>query len=975
MAFGKYRHSNIQGDKGTNWNIEIWKDGYTGSSSEFSTRGEGFTITWSGSGGKRTPTFLGSQLTLNFLIENGGDEDFVYDVLDNGFQSYYIRIYKGAVIDDNIWWYGWIQPSFDTIQNAPYPYTYNLVATDSVGYLDQLKPSSFADENDKRSSSNLVTEFFNTFQTGSYTGLNIGGSTANNLNPAPDNYEWLRTSADWWREGDELLYNTTNPLSLYSISKGGFAEETKYNEDGEIVEGGNPLQFKAQEVFRGICRLMGLRGFLSDGRYNIIQPNLLQNNNSGALKTYNYTAFAAGSSVDNINTILSIDQNNNNLLGGSSFTYEPPLESASLSYSQGKSTFEISAGTNIETTAFPVGYLIANSGMYKLTFIVHNYIAVLKDDFNFNTNPNHDVFSNSYTNTCNIEIKLSDGVDNYYLQVYDDTSLEWVLSNSAPLTLDTTRGRYPLFASPLNNSAGGMSTYDVSNNPQWDATDIYPCKRTQFTSGPGELSYEFRTLIRFIADVHAAPISGSVTLKTTSSNVYLQRAMNTADFNSSINTPTPTYNRTDAIALTYEPIDDNEVNTTPTEVVFRATQDEVIALDTEDLGTLPIGQRMTGTDDLSIVSDKLYSIQYTDGIEIKPAIQGFRNGNSGNYAPIMRLVCEEYLTPQVKPLQILQANIKSADISPMKVVRYSLNNDSNYEYYQFLGGTFKANSEVMSGEWYKLESEIEYVTGGISSFKPIDSDPTNSENEQISRTINNIHSRDTAYRDFDVYGVLDTELEEGVSADKVEFAVNSLGKIYDNQRLRLSLPDGSNSIVVISDGDNLTTSDQVNIDAFTPLITYPVGSLLSAMVTDLSNVITGSDNLTPGVNETTIYIQPQRFDVSNDNNMTLYSRKDMGSIQGTESSRIEIYASTFIPAGYQVEAVDVWSNQNRDFDIKESAVDVNTTTSIQSGGVCNTTLFLTTPLAATDGKYLIITYYPRSTTDEIYGAKITIDKT
>ena len=60
MAFGKYRYSNIIGEKDTNWNIEIWKDGFTevgDTPTEFKMQGEGFEITWNGQGSDRSPTF------------------------------------------------------------------------------------------------------------------------------------------------------------------------------------------------------------------------------------------------------------------------------------------------------------------------------------------------------------------------------------------------------------------------------------------------------------------------------------------------------------------------------------------------------------------------------------------------------------------------------------------------------------------------------------------------------------------------------------------------------------------------------------------------------------------------------------------------------------------------------------------------------------------------------------------------------
>ena len=92
MAFNKLRHSNIKGEKGSDWNIEIWKDGFSGSSTEFNTQGEGFEITWNGSGGTRVNSFLGSECSLNIYIQNSTDETFAQDVLSSGFQLSLIHI-------------------------------------------------------------------------------------------------------------------------------------------------------------------------------------------------------------------------------------------------------------------------------------------------------------------------------------------------------------------------------------------------------------------------------------------------------------------------------------------------------------------------------------------------------------------------------------------------------------------------------------------------------------------------------------------------------------------------------------------------------------------------------------------------------------------------------------------------------------------------------------------------------------------
>ena len=844
MAFGKYRYSNIIGEKGTNWNIEIWKDGFTGGGdnpTEFKMQGEGFEITWNGQGSDRSPTFLGSECNINFFIENNADEAFVYDSLASGFQSYYVRIYKGTVTNDNIWWFGWVQPSFDTIENLPYPYVYKLVATDSIGYINQLKPFTFASETEKNNSNTFVNEFLFSFENGSYSGINIGGSTSNNLNPSPDNHKWLRTSANWWRDGDESSYNSVNPLSLYHISKGAFSNPTQFDEEGNVVPGGNPLDFKLGDVLKGISRLFGLKGYLAEGKYNFIQPNELLDNSTGTLRTYNYSAVLQSQIVENIDTAIIINTTDNPILGGSTFTYDPPLESVSLKHSQGASNFSLSFETNIEGSGLIAGFLAANTGVHTMHFVFHNNIRVTKSDFSFNSN--HDVFSNTYRNSCDLTIKLSNGTNNYYLQSNGTNQLVWTLNNSTALTLGLKRGYAVSQSDAINDPSIMPSIIDVSNNADWDSYDAWPCKRTPYLFGNQSQpiaadTYLFRTNLRFTAEIQEAPISGTVTIGTSTSNDYFQRTIGQASIVDPINDPTPISNKTECQEFSFIPSEENNGQSVDSEITYRATQSDVKAYDTKDLGSIAIGQRMAGEDAFSQSSNRLYSIQKDlGGNVIAPVTEGFRKGNSGGYQTILQLVVEEYLLTQVRPLQILQADVQSADISPLKVLKYKLNpTDSDFKYYQFLGGTFKAQSEIMSGEWCQIDNISPNISteGPGSAVFSLNQD-TNFE-ESTQGSISSIITQNKNYISLDDYGVIDTAITAGSATDKFQIDGTTTGRVYDNQKLRLSYPDGSNSVIITSRSELAKGATQILIDSFTSDIDFPIGSMVSALKSDLTNV-------------------------------------------------------------------------------------------------------------------------------------------
>ena len=198
---------------------------------------------------------------------------------------------------------------------------------------------------------------------------------------------------------------------------------------------------------------------------------------------------------------------------------------------------------------------------------------------------------------------------------------------------------------------------------------------------------------------------------------------------------------------------------------------------------------------------------------------------------------EEYLLPQVRPLQILQADVQSADISPLKVLKYKLNpTDTDFKYYQFLGGTFKAQSEIMSGEWCQIDDispNISTEGPGSAAFS-LNQDTNFEQTTQAS--ISSIKTQNTNYISLDDYGVIDTAITAGRTIEKFEIDGSTTGRVYNNQKLRLSYPDGSNSVIITSRSELAKGATQILIDSFTSDIDFPIGSMVSALKSDLTNV-------------------------------------------------------------------------------------------------------------------------------------------
>jgi len=977
MAYGKFRHSTIKGEKTSTWNVEIWKKDFTGSSTEINLSGEGFEITWNGQGGTRDRQFIASACTLNLIIENNTDEAFVYDVLNTGVHNYYIRIYRGAVdsAHTNLWWYGWVESAFDVVENIPYPYEYKLNATDSYGFLNKLKPNTFASQQFKAESVDTVRgSLLSVLSSAPFTFsiLDIGGSTANNLNPAPDSFKFFRTISDWWMDGDNNP--SINPLNKYYVSSGAYAGRTTYNEEGEVTSGLNSLQYKVQDYFNGSLKLFNLVGFLAEGVYNFVQPNSFTGYTSGTIKSYrssNSIGLSEDETAENLNLILTIDQSNNAIVNGSSLTYEPALESASVSYNQEES-FNVPAGTDLESP-IQAGYVSANSGLFTLNYVTKNFTKVLKSDFSFN-NDNHDIFNNTFTTTSALTIKLTDGVDTYYLQTQSDSdTLVWTQSNSSALSIDIIRGYLAGATSNPLNTEDLVPYGGISNDPEftyaWTQSDQmfsggggggnFPCRRSADYTFSGNVYSSFETLLRFECNVESPPISGIVSIKTQTSNLYHQRDITGGHGIDPFShaPPTPTSNKTEVIDLQLTPSEENASNNAGSDIVYTSTQTNTPALESVDLGSSVIGQ--------TTVND-LYAVKYYDAPNYPPVTSGFRRGNSGLFKNILQLRVNEFLQLQTKPLEILQADIQSRDISPLRVIKYSINDDGAYKYYSFLGGTFKARSEIMSGEWYKVDETASPI---------VSPDPVTS-NEFVYNPEPNIPATlPTRSLISNTIGVTDTAYNSSTSIIQISLADNVESKYYTNQKLLLTSPNGSSPFEITCSSSKKNV-DYIDVNAFTPRRDYPAGSLILVQSADLTNVIDpnvsypATEFTSGGTTINEITITPAEFKLTNRAGTDVYTDDNGGSVKLSSTSQL-MFAIKIIPNGTTATKVNVFGSTNFSIRVYSSSINSFTTTNLGAGNA-NTELDIT-DLVGTSRNYIIIEANTSNLTDKLYGATITLE--
>ena len=366
---------------------------------------------------------------------------------------------------------------------------------------------------------------------------------------------------------------------------------------------------------------------------------------------------------------------------------------------------------------------------------------------------------------------------------------------------------------------------------------VGPCAFQEFPNDTTP-NHKFRTDINFSADIEAPGIQGDVSIQLTATNDYSQVIPQTSYPGGSINSysyqplndPTPTSISTVCSDINLSVAGNGEFSSEAYKLEYQANQTQVTSSESYDLKELKIG---------SSEIDKMFSVQHFNSSTNQwESSTEFQRGNPSPDDPdnISQLLVNEFLALQVEPLEILQADIQSNNISPLRLIKYSLNDDSSIKYYSFLGGTFKAQSEIMSGEWYKVNDDIQYVTSGTTAEKglivPDSQTPTNVLNQSVL-SVNNIIKTDLSN---DNIGVIDTAIPSNATSDKVEIDGTTSAKVYDNQELVLSYPDGSNAIVLKSRSESNKGATQVLLDTFTTNIIYPIGSILRPLKSDLTNV-------------------------------------------------------------------------------------------------------------------------------------------
>ena len=381
--------------------------------------------------GTRKRNFIASECKINYLVEDTATEQFLYDLIAGGVQQYYARIYRSIYpwnttqgkAPSQIFWYGYVMPAFDNLQNAPFPYVFNLTANDSYGFYSKRGIEVFSSEFDK-TKRHSIKQIFRDFLIN------------NNLNDIEQDGQFtLITNLDWWQTIDSV---SVNPALRYHIAKGFVTKPTTYNDAGEIDVNAKPFDYKEIDVLNGVLQALNLTGVQSNGSYWFFQPNSFIANTTAEATIYRYLLAGfyqdpnSPMTIPFLDTVVNVssgsiaEQTDSKILGGSTINFEPALKEVKINYEPGFSNFSVSAGQDL-STEFYGGSVQTGAGNFYLTFEAKHKENVVEDDFVFNSpvgGIDWTFIDSSFTSQGSLTIKISNGVTDKYL-ISTNNALEW----------------------------------------------------------------------------------------------------------------------------------------------------------------------------------------------------------------------------------------------------------------------------------------------------------------------------------------------------------------------------------------------------------------------------------------------------------------------------------------------------------------------------------------------------------------------
>lgn len=975
---------------GLDYKVEIWhKTTEVTSTTDIKSGTPGFTLDYK----KIKDAILGgmmpSTLTFKYLVEDATDLANAHGILTAQNENFYIKVYRKEEdepdVNYSLWWFGWVTSGFDGYSDRAFPYVLDVKATCSLGkqlnkYNNQVDVASQSDYRD-------LSYPFQLFED------NYSIDTM-----LPNLWLLFAWQTNWWNQESGTPSESVNPI-----------RKTFYNRAAFVND---PEQFPLTinnyvEEIKGMLKSFMMRTMLSGGKYHVQQVRTLDQTSPDPIFSFtadgtageitpNLPQYPSGISDEIVidNTASPSDNNKAVIKEGGKFSIREEAKSVRAKYVFGNNFCTMPLGLDYTSGNIALGFIAQGTTNLQLFLNV-----IMRQTFPL-TGANAVTPANGQgmhmTGVLNITLK----VGNKYLKRQGGATnpMELIWSNTAS-SVDFFTGAGTYYSNSQNslyesqnavqaalNQFGGDYPYPFT---QWE-NDTPSTGTAQATSrfyvpgivlpdlgstfGQVEFAINAADSYNFFWTPYTSFVSADTDLSDWIS--FFNPATSTnLDYDTATSTPASSLTKTIELGVApyLSDITANEEMSTddessPLGAIYYASQSGNDQAPDIDLGDLDLGTNSS--------SNQINTLRAKDASNNYISTGGFRDGNTGTYISTGQLLCNEYLKSKDEPVVTLSASIISTSYEAHRTIFYEDTIGGTGARYVFGGGKFNPMQDTWQGVWYKLNLGSTPTETSTTIYNPIDPTPGGSGTEFGGKPSNNeLGNYKTGFiLNNLIVATTDDDITAGASIDKIA-TLTTTSKVYDNQKLIIADKYLRNTTEVTANGEQNTGATIINFDAITPTTNYTKGSFLLLKPNDLSNVITGGStlaNLYQGITTTNINLAANEFHITSSTSFDMYTRDKVGSVQPTAFvSRSKIYATCFIPLGYEVTHIDIYASVNRNIEVLTGKT-INDSTSSHGTGTSNTTLTLGTAWESVANNYLILSFEQGAATDEIYGAKITI---
>ena len=938
-----YFKSTFYSNLGTQWQINIKAKTLTaGNDTEFKLTKKGFSLKYDKGADIKLAEVKSGSLSFGFIVENETDKNELNTILETAEGEFYIEVKKASAV----WWCGWVKPAYNNFNDGAFPYIASVKATDSLGRLlnkyNNAISTSGAD--DFKDLYNPLKVFFDTFDIASL----------------PIDTAQVVALFKYWAAN--LPYSTsTNALRKIFYNRNTFVDDP-VNYNGVI---NNYL-----EELKGVLKSFSLKLMFSNNRYYLIQdtgydvdaPYVWWSTSPDPSATEFRSNTISEVHPLTIDNTLALSGTNGIMKGGAQFSFEPELNSVRGRYKKGN-TFATFDTSNTYSSLSTIGFVSQG-----LTMINLNLNVQIQEKWAAAAVTPH-VNQGSYI-TALLTCKMK--VGNKYLSsngIYNSSStIGWEWNTDSASTFSFAVGLGSTANAAVENwtidNLGFVTSYQEDTPTGFDTAtanlivanlalpelDVYG--ELQFSMNGGLIYWQLPS-----ASVVYSPDDYLI-------NILADLATNQMQASTGLNqSNTPASSTIELLSSPLVPnIEEGQINDPENNngtYYFSSVNPTTPNID-KNLGDFALGNNAAA--DSTETTIRLYDT--TNSIYITPG--GFDIDTGTDYKDLTQLILNEYMSVSNKPTTKIQGALIHTNYLPTRPIKYKDKIGGSFERFIFIEGTFTAANDEWKGTWYKQDKSTDTFTEDEDPTLPAPNDDSPS-----SEIVGGNTGSGLAQQNINAANNIAT-LTTAIAADT---AITSLAV----SSLKCSLKDGQDIFIMdvgSQNGMRITTTNKATKGAstidtsFTSVVGYAIGSKIMIAPYDIPNHY--NPNLVPGVTETEIYLSPDNFITPSTSNFTMYSRDNLGSIQQSSYARgNKAFASTFIPKGYKITQVLVSCNQNRVVEVLRCTTLNDTTTTIYSG-TANTPIPFGTPYVSVLGEYIILELNFGASTDEIYGAKITI---